>query len=105
MAVCCSYDDCCTAGACAEATVPNMAVELRDLAARLGPAQSLHLLLYSSGSGCGQPSTKYTADAMKALLPLIDRPGSSSNGLRLDGVFNYVTVRAHAFSTLAIALR
>ena len=103
MALCCSYDDCCTAGACAEATVPNMAVELRDIAARLGPSQSLHLLLYSSGSGCGQPSTKYTADAMKALLPLIDRSSASSNGLRLDGVFNYVTVSSHAFSTLAIA--
>ena len=83
--------------------MPNMAVELRDIAARLGPAQSLHLLLYSSGSGCGQPSTKYTADAMKELLPLIDRSAASSNGLRLDGVFNYVTVSSHAFSTLAIA--
>ena len=83
------YDDCCTAGACAERTVENMLPELSDFAARLLPTQSLHLLLYSTGSGCGVPSVKYTADALATLLPRVD--GAQPTGLfPLDGVVNYV---------------
>eukprot|EP01043_Picozoa_sp_COSAG02_P021888 COSAG02_NODE_1123_length_14441_cov_28.984521_7_plen_231_part_00 len=83
------YDDCCTAGACAERTVPNMVSELSDISTRLQPTQSLHLLVYSSGSGCGIPSIKYTADALSALLPRIDRKQPAGSFL-LDGVINYV---------------